>query len=158
MAMESSEELTLSLMGLFHKISQSPLYENGHLHLNTLALAHACDACLSDLGAYCAFHEISEPDAHKRSAFIFRSLCRFRPLYPDSPLVSVPPEALLHLNSYFALAAALGNLDVDAAKLYESSLIPYVVYEGTYSDIKPDTWAMIFFMMEKVFPKRPPNS
>lgn len=153
-AMESSEDLALSLCGLFGKITRSPMYRNAHLLLNTLALANACDACTEDLGKYCAFHGIGEPDAHKKSAFIFKWICRFRPVYSRSPYSGIAPEALLHVNSWFALAAAMGNLDVDAGKLYESPLVPYIVSAGTYTEIKPRTWAMIFFMMECSFGKK----
>lgn len=127
------------------------MYREANLLLNTLSLANACDACIEDLGKYCGFHGITEPDVHKKSAFIYKWICRFRPIYSRSPFPGIPPEALLHVNSWFALAGALGNLDVNAEKLYESPLVPHIISAGTYTEIKPEAWAMIFFLMESAY-------
>lgn len=151
--MENSEELALSLCGLFSKVIRSPMYRDANLLLNTLELANACDACVEDLGNHCRPHGIDEPDNHKKAAFLFKWICRFRPVYPRSTLSKVPPDALLHVNSWFALVAALGDLNVDTQKLYESPLVPYIVSAGTYTSIKPETWAMLFYTMENMFRK-----
>ena len=151
--MESSEDLALSLCGLFTKVCPSLLFRGAGLLMNTLALANACEACVHDLGYHCRAHNISEPNDPKKAAFLFKWICKFRPIYPRSPLPKIPPDALLHVNSWFALVAALGNLDVDPVKLYKSPLVPYIVSAGTYTPINPETWAILFFMMECTFRK-----
>lgn len=151
--MESSKELALSLAGLFTSIRQSPLYRTANLRLDTVTLMHACEAYQADLDRHAVFHGIDCPDGHKRAAFLFKWICKFRPVGFISP-TGVPPEALLYVNAWFALAAALGNLNVDSTALRKSTLVPYIVYSGTYRPITPEAWAIIFCLLELQFCKR----
>lgn len=150
--MENSEELALSLLGLFTSISRSPLFRSANLRLNTVTLAHACETYCADLIRHANFHGIDRPDAHKRAAFLFKWICKFRPVLFASPS-DIPPEALVNVNSWFALAAALGNFSIDTFKLRESTIVPYIIYSGTYRNINPESWAIIFCMLELHFSK-----
>lgn len=145
--MENSKALALSLAGVFTTISKSPLYREAHLRLDIVALGYACEAYHADLAKHASFHGIACPDAHKRAAFLFKWICKFRPVTPVSPS-GVPPEALLNVNSCFAMIAALGNLSVDTVQLYASTLVPHIVYIGTNLPINPESWAVIFCLLE----------
>lgn len=149
---EDAHKKALELLETFNEVKQSPMYRAYDLRLNMDFLVLACESCFIDIARHQDFHEISVPDNHKRAAFIFKWLSRTRPIWASGPGEGKGGAIRLHINSYFALLGALGELDVNMKVFAPSNIAQHIIYSGTYRDISAETWALIFCTLERLFP------
>lgn len=148
-----SEEKFIAMLATFNKIKKSPLFKNHELTLNPNFLVHACESCFVDLARHKDFHGMPLPDNHKRAAFLFKWVAAMRPLWATGKSSGMARAITLHANSYFALLGALAELNVDMTKFAPSEASQHVIYSATYRHLNPETWALLFFLIEQQFAK-----
>lgn len=141
------------LSAFFSEIQKSVEPEKAVLRLNMLFLMDACESSLIDLERHKDFHRITLEDRHKRAGFLFKWLTHMRPVYVAALRQGPGVDKIARINAYFALLAALGELELDvAAFAREKKVVQNMLYAGTYRDINPTIWALNFCLLEKAYP------
>lgn len=148
----SARELAEILISGYNKMQRSYPYANkGHIALSLPLLMHACISCEVDIKRWLPFHNIRIPKSFKRAAFQFKWIAKMRPVRPIIAAGNETPSEMA-ANSYFALLAALGALNIDMEKFADSEEIKELLYAATYRDIQPANMAITFSLLEKAFP------
>lgn len=143
----------LELSDFFDEVQESLRPEKIEVTLNTLFLSDACESCFIDMERHKSFHRIETPDRHKRAAFIFKWLARIRPINVAAFIRVRGNGKVARINAYFALLCALGELNVDMAAFSRTKVAMHIIYSAAYRDINPETWALVFCLLERQFPK-----
>lgn len=149
---EQARDKALDLSCFFSKLQESVAPENASLTLNMLFLLDACESSLIDLERHKEFHQIDLEDKHKRAAFLFKWLAHMRPVNVTGCPKGKGVGKIVRINAYFALLAALGELDVDMNSFAPSKIAQNMIYAGAYRDINPAIWALTFCLLEKTYP------
>lgn len=115
-------------------------------------LTHSCLSFLIDIERHMPFHNIKIPNNHKKAAFIFKWISRIQPVHP---LPNYCPDLTGYencANANFALICALSELKVDVYKFMKTDESKVIRYSSVYRDINPESWAIIFGLLEKNYP------
>lgn len=146
-----ANSLTKECTGLFNIMKSSPPFQGRGVFLNKIILAHACVSAVIDIDRHIIFHDIKIADNHKRAAYLFAWISRFRPVKPENDHAELAIHELC-ANAYFALHCSLRYLKIDYEKLISSPEFNYIVYSSIYRDIQPEIWGIIFCLLEKQYP------
>lgn len=150
----SAKQLTEILVSAYNKMQRSfPYNGKGHIALSLPLLMHACVSCELDIKRWLPFHNIKIPKSFKRAAFQFKWIAKMRPVRPVGATGTETP-AEMAVNSYFALLAALGALNIDMEKFADSEEIKELLYAATYREIQAANMAITFSLLEKAFPRK----
>lgn len=149
---EAARAQALDLSELFSLVQESVRPDKTELSLNMLFLLDACESSLIDLERHKEFHQIALEDRHKRAAFLFKWLAHMRPVNVAAYQQGKGVGKIVRINSYFALLAALGELDVDMDSFAPTKIAQNMIYAGAYRDIDPPVWALTFCLLEQTFP------
>lgn len=140
------------LSEIFAEVQKSVAPESIALSMHSLFLADACEACFIDLERHKDFHRIDIADRHKRAAFIFKWLARIRPISVSAYKKGKGAGKAVHINAYFALLAALGELNVNMRKFAPTPIAQHIIYAASYREINAESWALTFCLLEMLFP------
>lgn len=140
------------LSEFFADVQRSLVLKSIHTSLNPLFLMDACESCYIDLERHKDFHGLDIADRHKRAAFLFKWLARKRPINLSAYKQGPGAGLAIHVNAYFALMAALGELDINVHKFAPTKISQNIIYAASYRDINAESWALTFCLLEKVFP------
>lgn len=113
-------------------------------------MTHTCISFWEDIIRLQAYHPINLPDRHKYAAFIFKWISKSRPIKLKPNCKSLGrPEIYMHINAMFAFSCAFGFLNCQKPSSVEFDCI---AYSGTFREIHPEQWALLFHFMEKANP------
>lgn len=138
---------------IFSRFAAAPPYQGrGSIVLSVPLLTHACMSAIIDLERLSSFHGIRMPDNHKKAAFIFKWISRLGPVKPLSDYSATLEKHELFANAAFSAICALSHLDADMDAIAGSPEFPAMVYCSMYRDIVPETWALTFYLIERLHP------
>lgn len=147
---------TVILAGCFNKVFQglnARLFAGLSLQCQQETLLAACESLLLDLERTKQFHGMDLSDRHKRAGFTYRWLTRFRPLHcKETKGLS---NLGLKANDMFALRCAMKFLKVNVPAGNRELCVEAnnILYSSQYRDLKGEEWALVFYFMEKKYPR-----
>lgn len=151
---KQAEEKAQDLREFFFEVKKNLSDQKIETAINPLFLTDACESTFIDLERHKDFHRLEIADRHKRGAFLFKWLSRIRPItllaYKQGPGAG----KAIHVNGWFALMAALGELNVDVHQFAYGKLSHHMIYTASYRDIHAESWALTFCLLESQFPKK----
>ena len=149
---KTAQENAFDLLKFFYEVRRSLEAQSIGASVNPLFLASACESCLIDLERHRDFHRLDIADRHKRAAFLFKWLSKMRPINLLAHRLGPGAGRAVHVNGYFALMAALGELEIDVHKFAPTPMVQHIVYAASYRDINAENWALTFCLLEMLFP------
>lgn len=150
-----AKQLATRLARTFNMLEQSPPFQDKRrIVLCMSKLYHACISYEIDIERWKPFHDILIPDNHKRAAFIFKWLSKMQPIQLLSCIGTDAAPYELGANGYFAMLGALGELHVDMKEFSVSPEAKVIYYTAMYREIIPESWAIIFCLLEKAYPAK----
>lgn len=144
-------EEALDLMEFFTVVHRTLAKHRINASINPLFLADACESCFIDLERHKDFHRLDIADRHKMAAFLFKWLAKVRPIAISSYVTDTNADYALHINSYFALMAALGELNMDIYDFESTPVYKHIIYAASYREINAQNWAITFCLLEASF-------
>lgn len=136
---KQAEEKAEDLREFFFAVQKTLSVQKIETALNPLFLTDACESTFIDLERYRDFHRLEIADRHKRGAFLFKWLAKIRPItllaYQQGPGAG----KAIHVNGWFALMAALGELNANVFQFSNSKLSQHMIYTVTYRDIQAES-------------------
>lgn len=142
----------LGLMDFFTQVNHTLARNRIAASINPLFLADACESCFIDLERHKDFHRLDIADRHKMAAFLFKWLAKARPIAISAYVTGPKADYALHINAYFALMAALGELNMDIHEFALTPVYQHMIYAASYRDINAQNWAITFCLLEASFP------
>lgn len=150
---KAAKEKADDLQEFFYEVKKTLVPDGIGTTINTLFLTDACESYFIDLERHRDFHRLDIADRHKRAAFLFKWLARIRPINLSAYKQGPGAGKAIHVNAYFALMAALGELNVDVHKLAQTAAVQHFIYAASYRDIHAESWALTFCLLEMAFPE-----
>ena len=148
---EAAEEEALDLMEFFTKVNRTLAKKKIAASINPLFLADACESCFIDLERHKDFHRLEIADRHKMAAFLFKWLAKVRPIAISAYEQGPNADYALHVNAYFALMVALGELNMDIHEFALTPVYKHMIYSASYRNINAQNWAITFCLLEASF-------
>lgn len=125
----------------------------GLVQLNNYLIKRACISFWEDLVRVRGYHPIDYPDGHKLAAYMFKWINKLRPIeFID--LEKIPDDienTLLHINGVYSIHCALSMPGLNIGEI-TCNEFENMLYTAMYRDIHADEWAMIFYLLEKLYP------
>lgn len=144
------KELAKRLVKTFSLMKFS-LFQGRGIVLNEATLIRATISFWEDILRVKAYHPIDRAEKHKKAAYIFKWISKFRPV---KPLVDHPDKltnAEMNANPMYAWLCASGYLKCKRDLPEEETKL--IIYFSTYRDIHPDEWTLIFAYLERLYPE-----
>ena len=124
----------------------SPCFSGMRVVLSPADLLEATTAYAIDLLRIVAFHPINEIDNHKLAAYLFKWLCKLRPVRLVVDATGKFENRELYANACFSFLCAKRYLDI--GNFLPKNELEYILYSATHRDIHPEEWAGMFYFME----------
>lgn len=144
-------EEALTLLEFFTSMNGTLAQKKISASINPLYLADACESCFIDLERHKDFHRLDIADRHKMAAFLFKWLAKARPIAISAYVPGPNANYALHVNAYFALMAALGELNINIHEFAAAPVYQQMIYAASYREINAQNWAMTFCLLEASF-------
>lgn len=151
---KQAEEKAEDLREFFFEVKKTLSDQKIETAINPLFLTDACESTFIDLERHRDFHRLEIADRHKRGAFLFKWLAKIRPITLLTYQHGSGAGKAIHVNGWFALMAALGELNANVYQFADSRLSQHMIYTATYRDIHAENWALTFYLLESQFPKK----
>lgn len=122
--------------------------------LSVAILRQATIAISEDIIRLQLYHRIGKPNKYKQAAFIFKWLCKCRPIQLLHPYDADYKERYTRVNAVFAVHFVLALL---GCALPEKEQMSELIYTGTFRCIQPEQLASVFYYMKQTIPKDNPK-
>lgn len=150
LAIKEKETLLLkALIKNFSTFMKSAQWDVSGLTLNIGILHHVAVSFWHDIIRLQAYHPIEIPDHHKKAAFLFKWISKFKPvqvanLYDKNPETSKIYMRINELFSFFCVWPLL-----NCGKTPDQTVFDAIIYSATFRDIIPEQWSILFCLLEE---------
>jgi hypothetical protein len=141
------------LVHIFITMRDSKIMKDVAIDLHEAVLVNVCTAFYADLFRIEAFHSLHyAADDHKKAALLFKWISRLRPVTPRGNAPHKLKGLAVKANGVFAMLCAFSFLDIPPFTPIHSER-DHIIYSSIYRDLQPQEWAMIFYLLEKLYKK-----
>lgn len=145
-----AETLAIFLTRFFIKFKATYPNSGVGIQLNEAMLKQCCIAYFDDITRLQKYHPIDITDNYKNAAFIFKWICKCRPIKLMSTHCLDYTDEYTMVNAIFAIHCALAFLQCPPP---DGKQILNLMYTGTFRCIHPEQMSLLFFYMEKTCSK-----